>query len=41
VSTTPVTDPDDPRIAPFVGLRDHELRKRREQPGGDMAGVFI
>jgi len=39
--TTPVTDPDDPRIAPFVGLRDHELRKRREQPGGDMAGVFI
>jgi len=41
VLTTLVTDPDDPRIAPFVGLRDHELRKRREQPGGDMAGVFI
>jgi tRNA G18 (ribose-2'-O)-methylase SpoU len=41
VLTTPVTDPDDPRIAPFVGLRDHELRKRRELPGGDMAGVFI
>jgi tRNA G18 (ribose-2'-O)-methylase SpoU len=41
VQTTLVTDPDDPRIAPFVGLRDHELRKRREQPGGDMAGVFI
>ena len=39
--TTLVTDPDDPRIAAFVGLRDHELRKRREQPGGDMAGVFI
>ena len=39
--TTPVTDPDDPRIAAFVGLRDHELRKRREQPGGDMAGVFV
>ena len=38
---TPVTDPDDPRIAAFVGLRDHELRKRREQPGGDMAGVFV
>lgn len=38
---TLVTDPDDPRIAAFVGLRDHELRKRREQPGGDMAGVFI
>ena len=41
MSTTLVTDPDDPRIAAFVGLRDHELRKRREQPGGDMAGVFI
>ena len=41
VLTTLITDPDDPRIAPFVGLRDHELRKRREQPGGDMAGVFI
>ena len=41
MSTTPVTDPDDPRIAAFVGLRDHELRIRREQPGGDMAGVFI
>jgi tRNA G18 (ribose-2'-O)-methylase SpoU len=41
VLTTLVTDPDDPRIAAFVGLRDHALRKRREQPGGDMAGVFI
>lgn len=39
--TALVTDPDDPRIAPFVGLRDHELRRQREQPGGDMAGVFI
>lgn len=38
---TLVTDPDDPRIAAFVGLRDHSLRKKREQPGGDMAGVFI
>jgi tRNA G18 (ribose-2'-O)-methylase SpoU len=41
VRTTLVTDPDDPRIAVFVGLRDHALRKKREQPGGDMAGVFI
>jgi tRNA G18 (ribose-2'-O)-methylase SpoU len=41
VRITLVTDPDDPRIAPFVGLRDHSLRKKREQPGGDMAGVFI
>lgn len=38
---TLITDPDDPRIEPFIGLRDHELRKRREQAGGDMAGVFI
>jgi tRNA G18 (ribose-2'-O)-methylase SpoU len=37
----PVLDPDDPRVAPFIGLRDHELRKRRELPDGDMAGVFI
>ena len=36
-----VTDPDDPRIAEFLGLRDHELRRRRESPGGDLAGVFI
>ncbi|MCU1354558.1 MAG: putative rRNA methylase [Acidimicrobiales bacterium] len=37
----PVDDPDDPRLAEFVGLRDHELRQRRESPGGDLAGVFI
>jgi len=36
-----VSDPDDPRIAEFVGLRDHELRRRREQPDGDLAGIFI
>jgi tRNA G18 (ribose-2'-O)-methylase SpoU len=41
VRITLVDDPGDPRIAAFVGLRDHSLRKRREQPGGDMAGVFI
>ncbi len=37
----PVDDPDDPRIAVFQGLRDHVLRRRREQPDGDMAGVFV
>jgi tRNA G18 (ribose-2'-O)-methylase SpoU len=41
VRVTLVNDPGDPRIAAFVGLRDHSLRKKREQPGGDMAGVFI
>jgi tRNA G18 (ribose-2'-O)-methylase SpoU len=36
-----ITDPDDPRIDVFVGLRDHVLRQVREQPGGDMASYFI
>jgi tRNA G18 (ribose-2'-O)-methylase SpoU len=36
-----VDDPVDPRIAVFQGLRDHVLRRRRERPGGDMAGVFV
>jgi tRNA G18 (ribose-2'-O)-methylase SpoU len=36
-----VDDPDDPRIAVFTGLRDHDLRRRREAPGGDLDGVFI
>ncbi len=36
-----VDEPDDPRIAVFQGLRDHVLRRRREQPDGDMAGVFV
>ena len=37
----PVDDPADPRIEEFLGLRDHDLRRRRESPGGDLAGVFI
>jgi tRNA G18 (ribose-2'-O)-methylase SpoU len=37
----PVTDAGDPRIDVFLGLRDHHARQLREQPGGDMAGVFI
>ncbi len=36
-----VDDPDDPRIAVFMGLRDHDLRRLREAPGGDMEGVFV
>ena len=36
-----VEDPEDERIAVFQGLRDHVLRRRREQPDGDMAGVFV
>ncbi len=36
-----VDDPADPRIEEFIGLRDHELRRRREAPGGDLAGIFI
>jgi tRNA G18 (ribose-2'-O)-methylase SpoU len=36
-----VTDPLDPQISVFQGLRDHVLRRRREQPNGDMAGVFV
>lgn len=36
-----VDDPGDPRLVEYLGLRDHELRQRRERPGGDMAGVFV
>ncbi|MCB0959939.1 MAG: RNA methyltransferase [Acidimicrobiales bacterium] len=36
-----VDDPADPRIEEFLGLRDDELRRRREGPGGDLAGIFI
>jgi tRNA G18 (ribose-2'-O)-methylase SpoU len=38
---TRVDDPDDPRLAEFVGLRDNELRQQREGPGGDLHGIFI
>ena len=37
----PIDDPADPRIEVFLGLRDHHARQLREQPGGDMAGLFI
>ncbi len=36
-----ISDPDDPRIAAYLGLRDHRVRQLREQPGGDMAGLFM
>ena len=36
-----IDDPDDPRLDVFQGLRDHVLRRRRELPDGDMAGLFI
>ena len=41
MARTLVEDPADPRIEEFLGLRDHELRRRRESPGGDLAGIFI
>lgn len=41
VSRIRVDDVDDRRIADFLGLRDHGLRRRREGPGGDLAGIFI
>lgn len=36
-----VTDPSDPALAPWLGLRDHDARRRREGPGGDMVGHFM
>lgn len=41
MSWIPVADLDDPRIAEFVGLRDADLRRRREAPGGDLDGIFV
>ena len=36
-----IDEPDDPRLQPYLGLRDHTLRQRREAPGGDLEGLFI
>lgn len=36
-----VDDAADPRIEEFIGLRDADLRRRREAEGGDLAGIFI
>ena len=40
-NTAEVADAADPRLAPWLGLRDHDARRRREAPGGDMAGHFM
>lgn len=37
----PVDDPADPRLAPYTGLRDHDLRQKRERRGGDFDGIFV
>jgi len=37
----PVDAAADERIAEFLGLRDADLRRRREAAGGDLAGIFI
>jgi len=36
-----VSDVDEPRLAVYLGLRDHVARQVRERPGGDMAGSFM
>lgn len=36
-----LVDLGDPRLEPFLGLRDHTARRRREMPGGDMASLFM
>lgn len=36
-----VDDPADPHLVEYAALRDHELRRLRESPGGDLAGVFV
>lgn len=37
----PVDDALDPRVADYVGLKDAELRRRREEPGAGRPGLFI
>ncbi|MAU39305.1 MAG: rRNA methyltransferase [Actinobacteria bacterium] len=36
-----ITKPEDERVADFVGLSNHKLRRLREKDGGDMAPYFI
>ena len=36
-----IDEPSDPRIEEYIGLRDQELRRRRESPGGDLSGIFV
>lgn len=37
----PIEHPNDPRIAVYLGLRDHVLRQQREAHGGDLSGLFV
>lgn len=39
--TSVIHDADDHRIEDYIGLRDHQLRRKREGPGGDLEGIFI
>ena len=36
-----ITNPEDERVADFIGLSNHKLRQLREKDGGDMAPYFI
>ena len=37
----PIDDATDPRVADYIGLKDAELRRRREEPTGGAPGLFI
>ncbi|MGA7271059.1 MAG: RNA methyltransferase [Acidimicrobiia bacterium] len=37
----PISDPADARIVAYTGLTDEALRRHREGPEGDLAGIFI
>jgi tRNA G18 (ribose-2'-O)-methylase SpoU len=37
----PISTLDDPRLHPYTGLRDHDLRQKRERRGGEFDGIFI
>ena len=37
----PVSSPDDPRLLPYTGLRDHDLRQKRERRNGEFSGIFV
>ncbi len=41
VTQIPIFDPSDARIVAYTGLTDEALRRHREGPEGDLAGIFI
>lgn len=41
MNRVPLDDPADPRIVAYTGLTDEALRRHREGPEGDLAGLFI